>query len=189
MKRKISQSTHIRLMGFLNGVLFISENLIFDIMGRLGLSDHVCISRGWEGISSVYRDRLGCIIYISKDKQDIYVDVPGEEATLCSDDSKSGGVSYYKFTPLHYMIVKYLEITKVWLRNNKQARRWLNRFIKNNFIYSGKLFKEYFLPSGEINWDLVINDSVVNDLDDLKSTLFGEGINWCGYNPLRNKKS
>ena len=152
-------------------------------MNRKGFARETILSFGWEGISEHYRDKSGCIIYLSSDKSNIYIDVPNDVGSLSSDDSKESGIAYYGKTPLTYMVADYLRITKVMLRNNKRARRWFNSKVKNNFYYAGRLFKEYFLPDGRVNWSLIIQ--VDGDSDHVYCILFGEGIDWKGYDPVR----
>ena len=154
---------------------------------RRGFARDIIRSFGWKSISKHYRDKSGCIIYLSDDLSDIYIDLPWEEGTLSSDDSKNSGTKYYKGTPLLYMMADYLRITKVVLRKNKRARRWLNRIIKNTFRYAGKLFKEYFLPDGTVNWTLLMQACEIT-LDDLVFIMKCDGIDWKGYDPLWNCK-
>ena len=142
---------------------------------------------GWSGISEHYRDRKGCIMYLSEDRQDIYVDIPFDDEWLSSDDSVHRGVGCFRKTPLLFMMADYLRITKVMLRSNKRARRWFNNVVKNNFHYAGRLFKEYFLPDGRVDWTLVIEAAEIT-LPQLEFIMKCDGIKWNGYDPLRDCK-
>lgn len=152
---------------------------------RKGLANHLITFYEWGSITSCYRDKRGCIIYLSGDKSEIIVDILMDREIICSDDSKNNGIKYYSKTPLLYMMARYLRITKVMLKNNKRARRWFNSMIKNNFHYAGKLFKDYFLPNGEVNWPLFIEKSKVT-LPHLERIMLCEGVEWEGYDPLKN---
>ena len=154
---------------------------------RKGFARDLMFYFGWDNIYAHYRDRSGCIIYMSGDRSDVYIDTPRDVGSLSSDDSKCSGVEYYGETPLLYMMADYLRITKVMLRNNKRARRWFNFMVKNNFHYAGKLFKEYFLPDGRVNWTLLINAAKIT-LPQLEFVMKCDGIKWNGYDPLKDCK-
>lgn len=154
---------------------------------RKGLAKDLVEFSEWSGISRHYRDKTGCIIYLSEDLADIYVETLCDVERISSDDSVHSGVGHYEKTPLLFMMADYLRITKVMLRSNKQARRWFNNAVKNNFHYAGRLFKEYFLPDGRVNWTLVIEAAEIT-LPQLEFIMKCDGIKWNGYDPLRDCK-
>ena len=135
------------------------------------------------GLSLHYRDRKKCIIYVSENGGDIFVDLPGETIGILRSDQ--GHHSYKDCKSiLHFVITDYLIITKVLLRDNRQARRWFNKVAKANLVYGGKPFSEFFTETGAINWDEV--EKVTGESKDLIAFLIDdEDIgSWKGYNPF-----
>ena len=137
----------------------------------------------WGKIIKTYRDKTGCIIYVSDNYLDVYVDIPNDGDMISSDESVSSGVNCYGHTPLAYMMMIYLKITKIWLRKNKVARRWLNRVVKNKLFFEGRPFKDYFFSDGQVNWKLVAETARLSPSDLL---FLSYDVDWEGYDPFRN---
>lgn len=145
------------------------------IKNRKGIQKELISHEGWGGIAEHYRDRKSCIIYVSSSCSEIYIDTGKQDEIISTSPMLT------TCHPLIFAMISYLKVTRVLLKDNKRARRWLNKLIKTNFEFCNKSFGEYFLDGGEVNWKLVISDTKT-DVDKLLFVIKDD--NWEEYCPL-----
>lgn len=150
------------------------------IKNRKGIQRVLTQDFEWPGISLHYRDKFSCIVYVSEDYSEMYIDTPDDSETISINNPIPGK---HSVPQLMYALLAYIRATKVVLKNNKKARQFVNKVLKDNFVFYGKRFGEFFLDDGEIDWDLVME---VTGLDFGKIVfLINDDIDWGGYCPLR----
>jgi len=146
------------------------------IKNRKGIQNELIKHKEWKGIAEQhYRDKKSCIIYVSEDYTEIYVDTKEDDETISTNPI------FTTCHPLIFAMISYLKVTKILLKNNKRARKWLNSCLKANFVFCDKPFGDYFLDNGEVNWKLVVSETKT-DIDRLIFVITDDTWKW--YCPL-----
>ena len=150
-------------------------------MNRNGLVRRLLNFCEWPGIELHYRDKKGCIIYISKNYSELYIDTPYDEETIYTVDLFKRDIPI-----LLYSIISFLKITKVMLKENKRARRFVNKVMKKKFTYDGISFRECFDNRGEIDW-IKVQCLTKLDKETIKFIVLDE-YELGNYNPFKINK-